>query len=310
MTITNELQLPEPLVAAVRRDGYSKGECDFSTTELVGPPRIAQLKRKWRKSLTEDASDLIFSLLGRAVHTILEKSASDRYIVEHRYFAEHDGVTVGGQIDIYDTETAALQDWKLTSRWKTADFEGKYPWSSLRCVPEGIGWVEQANINRLLMIRNGVEVRRMQYVAIYRDWSKLQAARSTEYPSHQVETFGVPLWPIEKAEEYLSERIRVHVAARDVLPMCTPEERWERPTEFAVMKPGNKRATKVCESEIEANQEAAALTVAATEKAKGKKTEPYVVQTRPGESVRCLNYCPVVAFCSFGRELLQKASGE
>ena len=37
MKITNELGLPEPLVDAVRNDGYTKGNADFSVTGLISP---------------------------------------------------------------------------------------------------------------------------------------------------------------------------------------------------------------------------------------------------------------------------------
>lgn len=277
MPITNNLNLPEPLVEAIRNDGYTKGDADFSTTELISPPRIAQLRRGHGKHITEDAADRIFSLFGQAVHTILERGASDKYLVEKRFFLEHDGARISGQIDLYDIPARKLQDWKITSRWTTAD----------GAKPE---WVAQANINRLLMLESGYEVDALEYVAIYRDWSKLAASRERDYPQHQVETIPILIWPVTQTKQYLSERIRLHREAAEALPLCTPDERWEKPTRWALMKKGQKRAVKLYDSKDEMPE----------------LTDQQYVEERPGECTRCLHYCPVVAFCSFGRELLQE----
>src|ERR1041384_3875976 len=63
--ITNNLNLPMPLVAAVRNDKYSPGRSDYTTSQLAGtPPRQFALKRKHWHELTEDVADRIYSLSG------------------------------------------------------------------------------------------------------------------------------------------------------------------------------------------------------------------------------------------------------
>lgn len=298
MKIRNELALPEPIVTAVRSDGYDKGECEFSTTELIGPPRIAVLKRQWHEHLSEDVSDRIFALLGKSIHTILEHSAGGkRYIVEKRFFVEHDGYRIGGQIDLFDIKESTLSDWKLTSYHTVGDATRKYPWSSMRTVPADKDWAAQGNINRYLMFRNGYKVKAIQYVAIFRDFSRMKAMRDSEHPQRQVEVLRIPIWPHSVTEDYLSERIKLHVAARTELPLCSPEERWMKPATFAVTKAGNKRATRLLPTEKEAQALAADLS---THKVH------YTVEPRPSESVRCLYYCPVSGYCSFGRALIQE----
>lgn len=296
MKLTNNLDLPEPLVSAIRNDRYNRGDkVDFSVTELVSPPRITALKRQHSGQIEEDVSDRIFSLLGRSVHTILQNAACERYMVETRLYLEHDGLRISGQIDLYEIEARKLQDWKITSRHSTSDGKLKYPWSSKRTVPEGKGWIEQANIYRLMLIEGGFEVDTMEVVAIYRDWSKLQALRVSEYPEHQIERLVVPKWPLEKTREYLSERISLHLAARENLPQCTAEERWEKPEKWALMKKGRKRAIKLYDSEVEAQ---------AMVSDPGQYVEP-----RHGEPIRCFHYCPVLAFCSQGRALMEDFAG-
>ncbi len=158
-------------------------------------------------------------------------------------------------------------------------------------------WIAQQNIYRLIASENGHEVDGLNIIAIYRDWSKMAAARSDDYPENQVEVFHLPLWPLDKTEEYLAERIRVHQAAEIELPMCTEEERWAVPDKVALVKKGAKRATKLFEDRAQAD---AALAQA------GKD---FRLEERPGESKRCLHYCDVAAYCDFGREQLQAAQG-
>ena len=89
------------------------------------------------------------------------------------------------------------------------------------------------------------------------------------------------------------ERIMLHVdaekASDEDLPFCTAEDRWEKPTQFAVMKNKNKRASKLCGSVEEAEQYITGLQ---------DEKNTYNIVERPGESIRCESYCPVKEFCS------------
>jgi len=284
LVITNNLNLPEPIVAAIRAadESYSKGECDFSCTELVAPPRIAQLFNRNTGKLEEDASDRIFSLIGIATHYILENAKWDGYTSEERYFMDFCGVRISGKIDLYHWTTKTLFDYKITSYHAVSD--GPKP-----------EWVAQANINRLIMDFNEIAVEKAQIVAIYRDFSKMMQVRRSDYPEKQVEVVDIPLWPRKHAEEYLEYRIRVHKEARDsrILPLCTPEERWQDPDRWALMKKGQKRARKLYDTQEEAHAAAG--------------TDPNLyLEQRIGEPKRCLFYCPVARFCDFGRELLME----
>ncbi len=283
MRLNNELGLPDPLVKAIANDSYSPGTADFTVTQLIAPVRIVALRRRYREHLVEDAADRIFSLLGQSIHTILERAADPRYIVERRYQAQFGEVSVSGQIDVYDTSTGILSDYKLCSRYESA--KGPKP-----------DWVSQANINRVLMHANGETPKGMQIVAIYRDWSKLAANRAKDYPQRQVQVMPLPLWTEENTKAYIMERIKAHQEQAENPPVCTPEERWERPNKLALMKKGKKRAVKLYEDREQA--EAALFNAGAG----------HSLEDRPGENVRCLNYCSVVAYCDFGRNLVREAA--
>jgi hypothetical protein len=114
----------------------------------------------------------------------------------------------------------------------------------------------------------------------------------------------IPLWSFEERLAYVRSRISLHgdalfeMETDGEIPECTPEEMWERPTFYALKKDGNVRAKSVHETP-EAADQALAL---ATEKA--KKGEKFIVEIRPGDRVRCSNYCQVAEFCSQHKEYL------
>jgi hypothetical protein len=303
--LTNELGLPAPIVNAIRGDDYSRGDCDFTVTELIKPVRIRSLSKKWRDHLIEDVSDKIFSLFGRAMHKVLEQAADPRYcMVEKRYYADFEfedhelgknwneatgSLRVGGQFDIldyvFDKETNVLSDYKLTSRYSTGD----------GVKPE---WEQQMNCNAFLLRKNGIPVDGLQIVAIFRDWSKMRAAQKNDYPQKQIQILPVEMWQDVKTEEFIRERIKAHVEGEENPPVCSPEERWRKPDKWALMKKGNKRAVKLYDEENHAHGMAA----------QDNQFHPgkFYVEPRPGEDVRCEFYCPVSAYCSYWQEQLQE----
>ncbi len=271
MTITNHAGLPEPLVAAIRNDPYSSNGSDTTVTTLLKPARAVALEKLHKAEITEDASDRLWALLGQLGHSILERGGNGQH-TELRLFATVRGWKVSGQMDLLGGNL--LTDYKITSVWSCKD--------GLK--PE---WEQQLNALRWLASVNGHEVNKMQIVAIYRDWSKLEARRSLDYPRHQVQVFDVPLWNLLDAMKWLDERIAVHQAAQaGELPECDASERWEKPTKWAVMKEGRERAVKLYETEESA--EAHVL----------KATGNLSIQHRPGTQTRCESYCNARPWCS------------
>src|SRR5207248_7633311 len=120
--LTNSRSLPRPLVEAVRADDYSRGNCDYTTNQLIRPVRINSLLNKHRDQIHEDASDRIWTLFGQAIHTIFDRAKNGLgagFITEHRYFmnfpADDGSFCISGQIDVYDCELHKLTDYKITS---------------------------------------------------------------------------------------------------------------------------------------------------------------------------------------------------
>ena len=125
-----------------------------------------------------------------------------------------------------------------------------------------------------------------------RDWMKSKAAQDPHYPPIPFMSVDVPLWNIDMQRLYITERCELHslAEATSEAPMCSPEERWERPTTWAVIKKGNKRAARVLESEQAAKDW---IDLA------GETNAKYEIELRPGESIRCKDYCLVREVCQF-----------
>lgn len=291
MRLTNRLNLPMPIVKAIENSSYSPGESDITVTGLIEPVQLHALKEKHRNDLTEDASDLIYSLQGQSIHTILERAGEalgdERYVIERRFYAEYEGWKLGGQIDLYDAGTGLLQDYKVTSVY---------------AVKDGVKeeYAKQLNINAELLRRNSLVVNKLEIVAILRDWSKGEYQRESakareagfdcKYPSSQVVLLEVALVDPGMVESYIVDRIIEHREAKQAaaegkaLPECSAEERWARSDQWAVMKKGQKRAMKLFNSEA-----AAELYL--------EEVGASHVETRKGESIRCESYCSAKSFC-------------
>lgn len=312
MKITNKLNLPLPILKAVENKHYDPGKSDITVTSLIGPTQINILKKRYGDQLVEDVADRIYALQGESIHTILERAGEvmpERYIVERRYYVDIDGVRLGGQIDVFDKDMAILQDYKVTSVWTAVNWPKQ-------------DYIMQANINAYLMrhgyyidekgdkVTSGLKVKGASIVAILRDWKKGEYKReledakrrgyeTTNYPSQQVVVLPVPMVDDATIEGYLKERVAENQAAKelpdDQLPECTEEERWAKPTTWAVMKAGGKRALKVASSEEEARVWAES------------RSDTYV-QKRPGEQTRCNNYCPVREHCVQFKKLKKEKS--
>jgi hypothetical protein len=285
LKLTNNLGLPRPIVEAVMNDPYSKGKADFSVTELIKPPRIRQLEIEYGDKIVEDVSDRLYSLTGQAMHSILERAAekSTDIVVEKRFFTDIvGGLILSGQVDCL--EFSSKDDYAILSDYKN---------TSLGAVMYGIKeeWTSQVNLNAYLARRNGILVRAGQIVAIFRDWNKREAKRRAwrgdwSYPQRPAGVYPIKLWTDEECEGFIEERIRLHTA-QFLLPTCTEKERWAMPTKWAVKKKGGKRAVNggVFNYEEEAMQFV------------DEADYECEIEHRPGESVRCADYCSVAQFC-------------
>jgi len=269
MKQTNKFNLPDAIARAVANDPYTNGGADYSISALLKPARIVALEKKHWDELEEDVSDRIWSMFGQAVHVIAER-ANEKGIAERRLFIDVDGKKVSGGMDLYHGD-GILTDYKTTSVYKVKDG-----------VPDE--YVKQLNCYAEILRQNGHEVKKLEIIAILRDWSKLEALRDGNYPQSQAMRLEVPVWESTRALGFIKTRIALHEAAKVNLPECSSEDRWARPDTWAVKKtPDAARATRVFDNEAEA-----------TKMATQNKMH---LEFRPGLSPRCEAYCAASKFC-------------
>lgn len=297
VVVTNIKGFPDALVKAVENDSYSKGRADRSVTGLLTPPRQAALKEFYGDLITEDVSERTFALYGQLIHLLLERAGEhDRNaLTEERMFTEVLGWTISGQTDtitLTEEEGWTVSDYKFVTAYKfKRDYSGEL------VIPEE--YEQQLNMYAYLLRENGFKVDGLKIVAIYRDWSKLEAKRDKNYPQLGAETHDIPLWSEDKAKAFIEERVRLHqdamflgnkyAEAASNLPECTDEERWAKPDKFALMPTAKSaRARKLFDS-----RSAATLWAAANNMKPG-----WVIEHRRGVNTRCESYCLVSEYCT------------
>ena len=277
MKIIND-GLPEPLYQAICNDDYDPGRSDFTPSSLNQPPQQRRLMREHGDKLEEKASNRIWALQGSSIHYMIDRvpNSQNQYIKEHRFYREIlvDGIrySISSKIDLVDTHKNIIYDFKYTSIY-TSQHGPK---------PE---WIAQLNIGNWVLctgnwVLNG-GAKKLVSVPIYRD-------RSEKKGDPALDQFEVEIWGEEKTEQWIADRIRAHKNKESV---CTPEEMWERPEKWAVMKKGRKSAVKLYDTKVDAEEGTKIVS-------KGiDLSKVHYVEHRPGVRPRCERYCPVNKFC-------------
>ncbi len=290
MIITNKNNLPDPIYQAVLANPYSRGSSDISVTDLIDSPRLVALREAHADELTSDASDMIWSLMGTAMHTILERAGikSGKGDTEQRLYADVLGWKLSGQYDYID-EDGVLWDWKFVSVYEYIN---------------GVktSRAEQLNTYAYLAAANNIKVTGLRVGFIFRDWSPRQAQNDRSYPQSQAIQYNLPLWSALQQKLFVEQRVELHQAARQELPECSKKDRWQQDDKWAATKTGAKRADRVFDNELAAKAHAGQKQTATG--------NTYTVEHRLGVSTRCTLYCPVLSYCTQGKELVNGKTEE
>lgn len=280
MKLTNKHSLPETFLNVIARPSYSRGNSEISVTEILSPPQLVLLRRRHADDIEIDAADQVWSLFGSAVHNILQHGKDDHHVVEERLFTAFESWRISGAIDLQTFQpdgSVVISDYKVTSAWAVQQ--------------EKTEWVDQLNMYAWLVERvKGHPVTALQIIGIVRDWNRREAASKEGYPQAPIVTIDIPLWDFETRERFVADRLALHneanfAAVSGFMPECTAEEMWERPTTYAVMKEGGKRAKRVFES------------LDTAEAFRAEQTGAHHIETREGGRTRCDSFCQVAPFC-------------
>ena len=287
MNITNKHKLPGPLYRAIAGDAQPRE--GLSVTDLIQPPRMTQLTRRHWDELEEDASERIWSLLGSSVHYILAHAAQDAR-AEQSLVTEVLGIPVAWHPDMRYDHT--IDDYKITSVWNVI-FE-----------PKGrVEYHQQLNSYAYLhYVEDGTLIEQLRIWAILRDWQASKLRTEPDYPPIPIVLINIPAWPIEQAKTYLETRVKLHTAAMDLaddsLPLCLPDDMWQKPERWAVMKPGRKAAVRLFDTEN-----------AACNLRNQLPGGCYVVR-REGTRGRCERFCIVSKWCDQYAEYRKTQGGQ
>ena len=285
MTITNKQNLPAGLVKAVSTDRHNLAMCLSATTLLQGLKQIILTDRYWEQ-LEDDAADRIWAIWGSAVHSLLESEGENDFTEQEMSYKVGD-ITITGKIDNYylnsEMNSGIISDYKTASvnKIRFNDFSE---------------WHMQGMIYAWLLTRNNFPVERCRFIALLKDHSKTDAMRDRTYPQSPVFVYDflVTAGDLFKTGNFIrgkvSEYLKYYEAVDDEIPPCLPNERWERPSKYAVMKEGRKNAVRLFDDKISADEKMAEL---------GKG---HYIEQRSGGSVKCQSYCICRNFCNYYRE--------
>jgi hypothetical protein len=280
MKLTNKFNLPKAFVNAVSKPTYNKGVAHMSVTQLINSPKIVALSKKYDDEMEQDVNDLLWALMGTAIHEILDRHKDEHDISEERLHTEIDGWKLSGAIDLQcpTPDGITVKDYKTTSVWAVMN--------------EKIEWEYQLNLYAYLVEKvKNIPVTGLSIIAFLKDWREDDVGKKDNYPQARVIEIPIVLWSFQEREEFIKARISAHsecdfaLETNGSLPDCTKEEMWEKPAVWAVKKTGNKRAHSLYDTPEKAMSAVAEL------------GDAYDIDHRPGERTRCESYCAVNQWC-------------
>lgn len=277
MKLTNKAKIPEELLPALEPWEKHIEPKRYSVSAIIAPPTQVVLNRRHYDEIEVEACDRIWALFGTAVHKAVEGYDVEGLLQEEKMTTLYNGITISGIPDIYNPQTKTLTDLKVTSVWSIiyGSFED---------------WEQQLNLYKMMLEEKGYEVKEIRNLVIMRDWQKSKAKFDPNYPQYQVGSIYQRIWDREELETWLDGRLyeleRRNEMPDEDLPPCTPDERWNSGTKYAVKKGKNKRALRVYD-EKEVAEELA------------ETDDEYWVEVREGEDKRCEDYCDVAEFCPY-----------
>ena len=331
--LTNKNNLPDIIVKAVSLDTYDGGTSDISVTTLTDSPQVRMLKKQ--NKVTPDVSDLLWAVMGTAIHTMLEfaeyenyevktiKQASDilsrhkqqkaadwmdkfvdqtfpehinnKVIQEKRLHIEVDGMSISGKFDRYEIKEKLLTDFKSVSAWIWLNKE------------EQTKYIYQLSIYAYMLRQYGFEVDKARIVFIFRDWKSIEAIRNKDYPKAMAQELEIPLMSNEETEAYIKKRVQLHKLAEQGTQVdCTDKEMWSTADSFKIYK--KKKGIlgkKAIPNGIHTSYESA---LAFKNKVQVGLLDELVIKHIPSDRKRCSMYCSVNKFCPQYQEFINNKS--
>lgn len=280
---------------------YDNWGSDYSVTQLLRPPRIVQLEKRYkdyfdalpfdddaiRKSLSSFKGTAIHSWFEKMLWKYINRNPNCGYIMERRIWDRIRDRKISGKFDCY--RNGALYDYKTTSVWK-------------RIYGQFDDYEKQLNLYAYLLGTCGIHVSILFIIAWYMDWQKTKQYQK-DYPREEIEQIHIEgLWPVSEQQDYLYHLIDRQKANEDrpddELDECEAEDMWSKDTTYAVTYPGATRAVRVKDTYEDAQSYIDWAKGKEKDTKKLAKMDNWYVETRSGERTRCGEYCRVNCFCN------------
>lgn len=310
MSLTNKTGIAKPLAGAIEilyGNHPAPEEGTYFVTELLKGPKEVLLNRLHRDEVEKDIQDIIDAVLGTAWHKAIESlivSQGDvNCLTEQRFKAPVNLETAFGFITVYisgavdlvyhDERGNHIIDWKMCKLAKCDKARSG----------EEEDWKKQLFLYAWLLEKAGMS--RPVDGTIYAFPKDLtQRDYDIENPERlRVQKiaydFSDRAYEQKVIEEYtakLTEIVNNVMMGDDPRP-CTPDEMWQNPPSFAVKKPENKTAAKVCSSVSEAT---------AYLQSKGWIGKGYMIYERPSQPVKCCDWCDARQWCEQGKKAIEE----
>lgn len=322
MKITNKFNLPSFLYERLAKDYYKGGKMNentFSATEILNSPTYIWLKKRHAHEVEVDVMSLLYSVQGSIAHLLMDQGTDveDALGDEERLKYKYGDLTLSGGFDRYDAE-GHLWDFKYTNVWSEI-YKDKYP-----------KWEQQLNIYAFLLRQIGFEPKLATIIELFRDWSIGQYQKNQPYPL-PIELIDFPIWDEEKQRKFIHNRLDYIDSFRHLsdeqLPPCSMEDRYQKPTRWAAVKKGNKRASSVLDSRDEAIEYIAKalgykIDKNMTDEELTRKIGQYFnIEERPSVPNKCIDrvlskdgtivnitYCPYNQWCPWWQKNKEKYS--
>jgi hypothetical protein len=218
MKIVNNHNAPASFIAFCSDDEYSRGNADYSATQLIDEVRVVHFNERHPDLIIDDPYENPWKFVSTIFHSLMEKNSPEGEIAEERLFAEIDGVTISGAMDVQvvSGDRVTIGDYKMTTVFAIKDttkFEQQlniYAWLIETCTDK--------------------KVDGLQIYAFLRDWKISMSEKMPNYPPTPGITIELPLWPYAEREQFIRDRIEAleesKELADDDLPACSQAGRW------------------------------------------------------------------------------------
>lgn len=310
MSFINQNNIPLPLAVWLAYDGYDYQEDPnaISATSLLKPTKqLILAARVPQKDQVEDIVNRVASSMGSAIHEHIE-------VAWHNY---EDSMKALGYpqrvidkillnptkeqvkadpdcIPVYMEQRAfkKVGKWKVSGKFdfvaegRVEDFKSTSTFAFMNDSKDE-DYILQGSIYRWLNPEI-ITDDKMRINFIFTDWSKANTFSNPKYPKAKVASKEFTLRSVMETDRFVSDKLialeTLWDKPEEEIPECTDKELWRSETKWKYFsKPDAKRATKVFDNPLEANQHLAAKGVGIVKEFKGQ--------------VKACAYCPAVTVC-------------